>query len=622
MKDGFVKIAAATAKVRVADTEFNAESVCSAMIAAAGKGAKIAVFPELCLTGATCGDLFYQSTLLNGALDALAKVCGASCGLDMLTVVGLPVSAKGKLYDCAAVVYEGEVLGLVPKILSGGCFASGAGIRAESIELFGEETFFGTKLLFEHCNMPSLVLGAEIGSDLYAPIPPAAGLSLAGATVIAVPAADAATVTSGHKRRLFLMSESAKYKCAFAAANAGDGESTGDEVYCGHDIITENGAILCEGANGIGTDDIDVSLLDHERRRAGLFGDDRGFARILWGGELAETNLERSYAKNPFVPEDEAELSRRCAAILDIQSAGLRKRMEHTFSKKLVVGVSGGLDSTLAMIVSAKALQELGRESSDLIAVTMPGFGTTKRTRSNADLLAERLGAELRVVSIADAVSGHFADIGHDSSVHDSVYENAQARERTQVLMDIANGCGGMVVGTGDISELALGWATYNGDHMSMYGVNGGIPKTLIRHVVGWYAENCGDGELSRVLRDVLDTPVSPELLPAKDGEISQKTEDLVGPYELHDFYLYYIVRCGFEPKKVLRLAKYVFAGEYDDETILKWLRTFCRRFFNQQFKRSCLPDGPKVGSLSISPRGGLAMPSDAVSALWLKQLD
>ncbi len=396
-------------------------------------------------------------------------------------------------------------------------------------------------------------------------------------------------------------------------------------VYCGHDLIAENGGILNESTamSGILTADIDVQKLDHDRRRMGLFGASRAaYTCVLWGGELTETALERHIGKNPFVPEDLEKRAERWEKILSLQSAGLKKRVEHTRSEKLVVGVSGGLDSTLAMLVCARALDLLGRPRSDLIAVTMPGFGTTQRTRSNADALAESLGAELRVVSIAAAVGQHFADIGHDSADHSVVYENAQARERTQVLMDIANGCSGLVVGTGDLSELALGWATYNGDHMSMYGVNAGVPKTLVRHLVGYCADQSADTALAATLYDVLATPVSPELLPAKDGEISQKTEDLVGPYELHDFFLYYVVRWGFPPEKVLRMAKYAFAGDYDDETILRWLKTFCRRFFSQQFKRSCLPDGPKVGSLTLSPRGDWRMPSDAVAALWLARLE
>jgi NAD+ synthase (glutamine-hydrolysing) len=632
MKDGFVKVAAVTPAIRVADTAFNAKSIIDAMLSAAAKGVRVAVFPELCVTGYTCGDLFGQRTLLDGALDALAEICSSSRGLDMLCAVGLPVDFRGSLYNCAAVLYDGALLGLVPKVnipnygefYEKRNFVSGAGLD-EEIELFGQTVPFTAKLIFEHAELPELMVGVEICEDLWVPAPPSAGLAAAGATVILNPSASDEIVTKDEYRRSLVGSHSARLVCAYVYADAGEGESTQDVVFCGHDLIAENGGILCESTemSGVLTADVDVLKLDHDRRRMGLFNASRAaYTCVLWGGELTETKLERHIGRNPFVPEDPDKRAARCEKILSLQSAGLKKRVEHTRSEKLVVGVSGGLDSTLAMLVAARALDALGKPRSDLIAVTMPGFGTTQRTRSNADALAESLGAELRVVSIAAAVGQHFADIGHDSADHSVVYENAQARERTQVIMDIANGCSGLVVGTGDLSELALGWATYNGDHMSMYGVNAGVPKTLVRHLVGYCADTCGDAALAATLRDVLATPVSPELLPAQDGEISQKTEDLVGPYELHDFYLYYAVRWGFPPEKVLRMARYVFADTYDDATILHWLKTFYRRFFSQQFKRSCLPDGPKVGSLTLSPRGDWRMPSDAVSALWLDRLE
>ena len=632
MKDGFVKVASVTPRIRVADTAYNTRSIAQAMQMAAEQGAKVAVFPELCITGYTCGDLFLQRTLLEGAKTGLKELVEASAGMDMLCVVGLPLDLRGSLYNCAAVFYSGTLLGLVPKInipnygefYEKRHFVSGADVN-ETIELCGHNVPVNAKMLFTHRELPELTVGVEICEDLWVPMPPSAALASAGAAVIANPSASDEIVTKDEYRRELVRSHSGRLVCAYIYADAGEGESTQDLVYYGHDLIAENGGILAESCApcGVITADIDVQKLNYDRRRMGLFNASRsGFACVLWGGALTETRLERRIARNPFVPDD-AQLRRaRCERILTLQSTGLKKRIEHAGVKKLVIGVSGGLDSTLAMLVAARALDMLGRPRSDLIAVTMPGFGTTKRTRSNADMLAERLGAELRVVPIGAAVAQHFADIGHDSSEHNVVYENAQARERTQVIMDIANGCGGIVVGTGDLSELALGWATYNGDHMSMYGVNAGVPKTLVHYLVGYYADTCDDAALSAVLRDVLDTPVSPELLPAKDGEISQKTEDLVGPYELHDFFLYYAVRWGFAPEKVLRMARYVFADVYTDEVIVHWLKTFFRRFFNQQFKRSCLPDGPKVGSLTLSPRGDWRMPSDAVSALWLSQLE
>ncbi|MGI6029462.1 MAG: NAD(+) synthase [Candidatus Heteroscillospira sp.] len=632
MRDGFIKAAAVTPRIRVADTEYNARSIIDAMVSAAARGAKIAVFPELCVTGYTCGDLFLQRRLLDGALDALAEIVDASRGLDMLCAVGLPFDVRGSLYNCAAVIWDGRLLGLVPKtnipnygeFYEKRHFVSGAGVN-EELELFGGRVPFTAKLLFEHANVPELIVGAEICEDLWVPMPPSAGLACAGATVILNPSASDEIVTKDEYRRELVRSHSGRLVCAYIYADAGEGESTQDLVYCGHDIIAENGGILAESCQGSGmtVTDIDVQKLDSERRRMGLFnGNNRDFVSVIWGGEAETTVLERPIGRNPFVPDSAGLRAKRCERILGLQSMGLKKRVEHAGVKKLIVGVSGGLDSTLALLVAARALDMLNRPRTDIIAVTMPGFGTTRRTRSNADALAEHLGAELRVVPIGESVAQHFRDIGHDSGNRNVVYENSQARERTQVLMDIANGCGGIVVGTGDLSELALGWATYNGDHMSMYGVNAGVPKTLVRYLVAYYADVCGDEELASVLRDVLDTPVSPELLPAENGEISQKTEDLVGPYELHDFYLYYAVRWGFEPAKVLRLARHVFAGIYEDEVILYWLKTFYRRFFNQQFKRSCLPDGPKVGSLTLSPRGDWRMPSDAVSTLWLEQLE
>lgn len=635
MYDGFIKVAAATPEIRVADTRFNAEAIIAMAGVAAERGAKLIVFPELCITGYTCGDLFLQPLLLRQAKQALVDIARRTAELDALIAVGLPFAWGGAVYNCAAMVSGGRILGLVPKknipnygeFYEKRYFASGYGLKDwDTLCLDGEmQTVFGPDLLFPHTSVPDLVVGCEICEDLWVPEAPSVRLALNGATVIVNLSASDETVTKDEYRKDLVSVQSARLVCGYVYAGAGDGESTTDVVFTGSRLICENGAVLAKADDGSGLicTELDVERLAAERRRMGVFtADGSDFVVCPWGGAAEQTELTRHFSRAPFVPQDADNRAKRCQQVLQLQSLGLKRRVEHVNAKRLVVGVSGGLDSTLAMLVCAGTLDLLGRDRRDLLAVTMPCFGTTSRTRSNAELLAESLGAELRTVDISGSVTRHFEDIGHDPKALDVVFENAQARERTQVIMDIANGEGGLVVGTGDLSELALGWATYNGDHMSMYGVNGGVPKTLVRHLVRYYADTTDDTALRGVLMSILDTPVSPELLPAENGEISQKTEDLVGPYELHDFFLYYAVRWGYAPKKVYRLARYAFAGQYDKDTILKWLKTFYRRFFSQQFKRSCLPDGPKVGSLTLSPRGDWRMPSDASSAIWLAQLD
>ena len=589
------------------------------------------------LTGYTCGDLFLQDTLLCGAEEGLQTILEATRNLDMVTVLGLPVRCKwdNKLYNCAAVIQSGEILGLVPKtylpnygeFYEQRWFASGAGVET-SVDLCGETVDMDAAGLFACETVPNLVLGVEICEDLWATEPPSARLARGGATVILNLSASNELVGKSGYRRNLVVGQSGRLVCGYVYADAGEGESTTDLVFTGHNMIAENGALLAERrfATGLTISEIDVDRLAYERRRMTTFNGQRqaDLWRASFSLPLEETRLTRAVSPAPFVPADAEDRAERCNEILKIAALGLKKRLEHTGARTAVVGLSGGLDSTLAILITAVAMKLLDRPASDIIAVTMPCFGTTDRTRDNAVELAERLGATLKRIDIGSAVKVHFKDIGQSMEDHSVTFENGQARERTQVLMDIANQNGGLVIGTGDLSELALGWATYNGDHMSMYGVNAGIPKTLVRHLVAFVSDDKGseDPRLSAVLDDILDTPVSPELLPAIEGKISQKTEDLVGPYELHDFFLYYAIRWGFPPRKVFRLAEHALGRTYDRATILKWLNSFYRRFFTQQFKRSCLPDGPKVGSVTLSPRGDWRMPSDAVAALWLEELE
>ena len=632
MQDGFVRIAAGTPQVFLADTQKNARAIIEMMRAADARRAKLLVLPEMCLTGYSVGDLVLKDTLLRGALNALEELCQASEALDVVTVAGLPLAVGNRLFNCAAVIHKGRVLGAVPKTHLPNYaeyyelrhFAPGPA-QAENIVLNGESVPFGADLLFRCINMPEFCLGIEICEDLWVPNPPGVAHALAGATVIANPSASNELVGKADYRRLLLESQSARLVCGYVYADAGQGESSMDSVFAGHDLIYENGERLAESRweNGLIFADVDAAYLASERRRMNAFREAaQPHREIPFALRMEALELVRAVAPLPFVPQNAAEREQRCEEILRIQAGGLARRMAHAHAKCAVIGVSGGLDSTLALIVAARAARLAGLGEGGVVAVTMPCFGTTERTHANALKLAEGLGAQLIEVNIAESTLTHLRDIGHSPDDHDVTYENAQARERTQVLMDIANQRGGLVVGTGDLSELALGWATYNGDHMSMYGVNASIPKTLIRHLVRYVADTAEHPLLREALLDVLDTPVSPELLPPVDGVIAQRTEDIVGPYELHDFMLYHIVRRGESPQKALRLAKIAFAGQYDDATILKWEKTFLRRFFQQQFKRSCLPDGPKVGSVSLSPRADWRMPSDAFSALWDADLE
>lgn len=634
MRHGFIKVAAATPDIRVADVDYNKGQIIKQMDEAAEAGAKIIVFPELCITGYTCSDLFLQDILLNSAKKALVEIAEHTKNLDALVFVGVPIAVGGELYNVAAALNHGNILGFTTKsfLPNYGEFYEMRQFRpgpkkAGKILFGGKEIPFGPQLLFVENQMANLIVSAEICEDVWSPIPPSIEAAREGATVIVNCSASDETIGKASYREALISGQSARLISGYIYANAGEGESTTDLVFGGHNLIAENGTILAEAkrfSNGIIYTEFDVQKIANERRKNTTFTEtqEHVLPRIPFGLEQTETILTRTFPSRPFVPRDDQERAKRCEEILTIQAMGLKKRLAHTHAKSAVVGISGGLDSTLALLVTAKAFDALGLERSGITAVTMPCFGTTDRTYQNACKMSLKVGATLREVRIGDAVMQHFKDIGHDPQDHSVTYENSQARERTQVLMDIANQTGGLVIGTGDMSELALGWATYNGDHMSMYGVNASVPKTLVRHLVHYYADTCEDSSLKEVLYDVLDTPVSPELLPPKDGEIAQKTEDLVGPYELHDFFLYYFLRMGYEPGKIYRIAKLSFAGEYDDETIYKWLRTFCWRFFSQQFKRSCLPDGPKVGTVALSPRGDWRMPSDACVALWIQNLE
>lgn len=642
MKDGFIKVAAVTPDIEVGNTAYNTEQIIQCIGLAGKEDVRLLVFPELCISGYTCNDLFLQNILLEGCLEGLEQIRSASRTHDMLIVVGLPFLFNARLYNIAAVIYQGEVLGLVPKqhipnyseFYEARHFAP-APAENEAVDIpvlgaHGRQIPFGAKLLFAADNLPDFVLGIDICEDLWMPIPPSCHHALASATVIANLSASDETTGKEIYRRELVSNQSARLICGYIYADAGEGESSTDLVFAGHNLIAENGSILSQSErfhNEMTMSELDLGRLVSERRRMGTFEiippAQAGYKVCHFSfRNLNKTKLTRFYSRTPFVPSAKADRDRRCNEIFNIQAMGLKKRLAHTHCKSAVLGISGGLDSTLALLVTARAFDLLGLDRTGIKAITMPCFGTTDRTMKNACTLTEKLGASLQEIPIHEAVNLHFRDIGHDPEVHDVTYENSQARQRTLILMNIANQANGMVIGTGDMSELALGWATYNGDHMSMYGVNCSIPKMLVRYLVLYYAETTDDEELRTVLLDILDTPVSPELLPPKDGEISQKTEDLVGPYELHDFYLYYMMRFGYTPSKIYRLACYTFRGAYDKDTIYKWLRTFYWRFFSQQFKRSCLPDGPKVGSVALSPRGDWRMPSDASVAMWMRDLD
>lgn len=698
MKDGFIKVAAGTPDVQVADCEFNATEIIKMVREMEAEGVKVMVFPELCITAYTCGDLFWQENLLEEAKVQLVRIAEETADVDAIIFVGLPLEYKGKLYNVAAGLNHGEILGFVPKtylpnynefyearyftsgdLVDGTVYVGREEYREryeetaesddvefdiemaeidgfeeleeveevededpdyidededEEEDFYNEDIWISPNTIFTCADMPKLQIAAEICEDLWVPNPPSVRHAYHGANLIVNLSASDEVVGKDSYRKSLVSAQSARLLCGYIYATAGEGESTQDVVYGGQNLIAENGSILAESrrfVNGVIYADIDIHRLNNERRRMTTCqfapdlapeGQDISYNEAPFSLDKTETPLTRKFDSRPFVPGIKEERERRCDEILNIQAMGLKKRLAHIHCQNAVIGLSGGLDSTLALLVTVRAFDMLGMPREKITAVTMPCFGTTDRTYNNACQLSECLGATLKEVNIREAVNLHFRDIGHDPEVHDVTYENGQARERTQILMDIANQSGGIVIGTGDLSELALGWATYNGDHMSMYAVNASVPKTLVRHLVRYYADTCEDTKLSEILLDILDTPVSPELLPPKDGVISQKTEDLVGPYELHDFFLYYMLRWTFPPKKIFRLAQNAFAGEYDDETILKWLKTFYRRFFMQQFKRSCLPDGPKVGSVAVSPRGDLRMPSDACAKLWLKQIE
>lgn len=633
MKHGFVKVAAVTPKIKVADPHYNAKVIGKGIEEAAERGARVIVFPELCLVGYTCGDLFLQELLLEQALEALSEVTAATEGTDALVFVGLPLIKKHKLYNVAAVLQDGEVLAFIPKryipsyaeFYETRHFVPG-NLTPEPFLYEDKEIPFGADILFQVDAVQGMTVGCEICEDIWVPCSPGTDHALAGATVIVNLSASNETVGKDVYREMLVKSASAGQISAYIYCSAGEGESTQDLVFGGHNIIAENGTVLAQAkrfVTGTVYADIDIHRLCHERRRMSTYPEKAREHQIVpVHMEQEETNVERRFSARPFVPDQTGEREKRCEEILSIQSFGLKKRYEHTGCRSAVLGISGGLDSTLALLVTVRTFDMLGLDRDKITTVTMPCFGTTDRTYDNACKLARLLKTTLMEVDIREAVNIHFRDIGQDKNCHDITYENGQARERTQVLMDIANRTGGLVIGTGDMSELALGWATYNGDHMSMYGVNVGIPKTLVSHLVRYYADTCGDEALRALLLDVLDTPVSPELLPPVDGVIAQRTEDLVGPYELHDFFLYYMLRCGFAPTKVYRVACLAFTGIYDNDVILKWLKIFYQRFFAQQFKRSCLPDGPKVGSVALSPRGDLRMPSDACARIWLEELE
>ena len=636
MKDGFIKIAAVSPETVVADTKANTAQIKKAIDNANEQKVNILLLPELCITACTCGDLFYSDTLLDNALEALKKIKSYTADKFPVVVLGLPIRHNSKLYNCAAVIANGKISGITAKENIAGFsqyynqrqFTSSENIKSGSyIYIDGENVPFSNRLIFRHSVLESYSFGVEIGEDLFASVSPSTKLCANGAEIILNPSASNEITGMADKRKLFIKTASAKNICAYVTANASMGEATGDTVFSAHNIIAENGDILSESApfeikNAIS--EVDIKKLSTARAKSNLLSvdTDNAVQIISFEQDIIDTVLTRKYALNPFVPENKSELNERIETILKIQAYGLKKRLEHAHSGSAVIGISGGLDSCLALLATVNAFDLMKADRKRIIAVTMPCFGTSVRTHDNAVKMCESLGVTLKEVNIKEAVNIHFRDIEHSSDLHDITYENAQARERTQVLMDIANKENGMVIGTGDLSELALGWATYNGDHMSMYGMNADITKTMVKQVVRYIAEN-SEATLKEVLLDILDTPVSPELLPTDtQGKIAQKTEDLVGPYELHDFFLYHHIENAFSPSKIYRIAKYTFNSIYDDETILKWLKTFMRRFFIQQFKRSCLPDGPKTNSVSLSPRGDWNMPSDASFELWVKDLE
>ena len=631
MKHGFIKVAAATPRISVAACEKNADAIIGEIEKAKESDVKLLVFPELSITSATCADLFFSDALLSAAKDEALRIAAATEGSDMIIIIGFPLVVNDNLYNCAAFCQNGQILGIAPKSALSyeqSRYFSAYNGTPISIKLGYDYVPFGNGLVFACDDIPALKVGIEVGDECFARIAPSSMLCENGATVIANPFSHTEEIGFEEYEAVMLSSLSSRNVCGYIHTGSAVGESTTDAVYSTRSMILENGKIIASTSDELLISELDLGVISADRRRSAAFKTKSPdtLQNIFFNMELTDTALTRRIAPSPFIPENEAEIKARCEKILTIQASGLATRMTRAFSKTLVIGISGGLDSCLAILVAAKAMDMLGMDRKNIIGVTMPCFGTTARTKSNAELLCTALGVTLKCVNIGESVKQHFSDIGHDESNRNVVYENAQARERTQVIMDIANMENGLVVGTGDLSELVLGWATYNGDHMSMYGVNADVPKTLIRHIVAYsadVAEVDGNAALASVLRDILSTPVSPELLPADaDGNIAQRTEDLVGPYEIHDFYIYYMLRYGFSPDKLYRMARVALGDKYDDETLLKWLKNLVRRFFAQQFKRSCLPDGPKVGTVGVSPRGALSMPSDASCAEWLKIVD
>ncbi|WP_328805534.1 NAD(+) synthase [Paenibacillus apii] len=640
---GFARVAAASPELRVADCAFNADKIMEIIEQADKQKVEYLVLPELSITGYTCADLFMQRRLLDSALEALLAIAGKTAGLGMVVIAGLPIEIRGRLYNCAAVIQGGNILGIVPKTCIPGYsefyeprwFAGAEELETSELRIGGAVVPIGSDLLFVCEENSNLVFGVEICEDLWVPVPPSSRLAQAGAVLLFNPSASNELVGKADYRRQLVSSQSASCVAGYVYAGSNTGESSTDVVFGGHSLIAENGQMLAESErfiheSRITVADIDIPKIHYSRIIMGTFRGGRGgadYREIAFSNPALQSDSPRELARkvvtNPFVPGNPLQRDERCQEILAIQTSGLMKRIRHIGTKQAVIGISGGLDSTLALLVAVRAMQLLGRPASDVLAVTMPGFGTTNRTYDNAVGLIKALGASMKVVDIKAACLQHFEDIGHDKDVHDLTYENVQARERTQILMDLANKNGGIVIGTGDLSELALGWCTYNGDHMSMYGVNSGIPKTLIKYVVQWYADHEADETAARFLYDIIDTGISPELLPpSPDGEIAQLTEDILGPYDVHDFYLYYMLRTGAPPAKILYLAEHAFGDRFTREQLVQWMRVFYSRFFSQQFKRSCLPDGPKVGTVSLSPRGDWRMPSDASAALWLREVE
>ena len=628
MRHGFIKVAAATPSIKVADCAYNADRILSLVKEAHEEGVHLLVLPELCITGYTCGDLFFQQALIESARECAIKVA-SRVPRNMVVVFGAPLELRGKLHNCAIVACAGKVLGIVPKINIPNYqefyeqrWFTPALPNEESVEFGDDVVYMGGKLIFTCNQIPYFRLACEVCEDLWVPNPPSVNHAINGATVIAnMSASDEVTGKSAYRFNL-VQGQSARLVCGYVYADAGEGESTTDLVFVGNNMVCEDG--LCLASHSMKPDallvtELDLQRLEHERRIRNTFvtTNDKQYRYIGFDIELGETSLTRVVDSHPFIPSNDGEANRRYEEVLTLQALALKQRLTHTGCRSAVIGISGGLDSTLALIATVKAFDMMGLDRGNITCITMPCFGTTAKTRSNAVILSERYGCTVMTIDITAAVLQHFADIGQDPEVYDVTYENSQARERTQVLMDVANKNGGMVIGTGDLSELALGWATYNGDHMSMYAVNASVPKTLVRKLVEYTARTTDDGILSDTLKAILDTPISPELIPG-----SQITEDFVGPYELHDFFIYNVLRWGSSPSKVYRLAKHAFAGEYSDETILKWLKVFYRRFFSQQFKRSCMPDGPKVGTVTLSPRGDWRMPSDACVRTWQEELE